>query len=109
MNCIESEVDSLYIGQLGSDIEGAEAQTDVNPWYTMASVRGMDIKFKLDTGADANVLPMSIFQTAARSPSAAANKDSVSCFWGSSPAFRRCCVSGMQDSQAYSNSAVPCD
>ena len=35
---------------------------DRNEWHTMLKVNERDITFKLDTGADANVLPLDVYQ-----------------------------------------------
>ena len=35
---------------------------DRNEWHTMLKVNEQDITFKLDTGADANVLPLDVYQ-----------------------------------------------
>lgn len=59
---IESEVDSLYIGSVDRDGEEAACHKKDNKWYETATIRGVPITFKLDTGADTSVLPMSIFK-----------------------------------------------
>lgn len=60
VNNIESEVDSLYIGMINSNDQKIVSHTNDSKWVETASIRGVAIKFKLDTGADASVLPMSI-------------------------------------------------
>lgn len=47
------------IGNIG---EKAASHTKDTKWFETASIRGVAIRFKLDTGADASVLPMSIFK-----------------------------------------------
>ncbi|KAK0139061.1 hypothetical protein N1851_024415 [Merluccius polli] len=58
---IESEVDSLYIGMVHNDDKKVTRQTHT-VWHETATIRGIAINFKLDTGADANVLPMSMYR-----------------------------------------------
>lgn len=55
MNNIESEVDSLLIGM----VQNGEKNTT---WRETATIRGVEVDFKLDTGSDANVLPMYIYR-----------------------------------------------
>lgn len=62
VNNIESEVDSLYIGMIGNNGKKAVSHTKGSKWFETASIRGVAIRFKLDTGADANVLPMCILK-----------------------------------------------
>lgn len=62
VNNIESEVDSLYIGTVAAAKVSEVGQTKDSSWYTTASIKGVAVKFKLDTGAEANVLPLSIVQ-----------------------------------------------
>lgn len=60
VNCIESDLDSLFIGTVESNEVRTAGHTQEGAWYTTASIRGVAVKFKLDTGAEANVLPFSI-------------------------------------------------
>lgn len=62
VNNIESEVDSLYIGMICNNGKKAASLAKVSKWFETASIRGIAIKFKLDSGVDASVLPMSIKQ-----------------------------------------------
>lgn len=62
MNNIESEVDSLYIGMIHSNGQKAVSHSKASKWFNAVTVRDVPIKFKLDTGTDASVLPMSIFR-----------------------------------------------
>uniref|UniRef100_A0A3B4T1P7 Reverse transcriptase/retrotransposon-derived protein RNase H-like domain-containing protein n=1 Tax=Seriola dumerili TaxID=41447 RepID=A0A3B4T1P7_SERDU len=56
---LESEIDSLYIGMIGSGNKNKTAhQARDTVWHETATVRGVAIKFKLDT----NVLPMHMFR-----------------------------------------------
>lgn len=58
--CIKSETDSMYIGTLTNAQVHEMEHTKDNAWYTTATIRGVEIRFKLDTGAEANVLPVFI-------------------------------------------------
>ena len=59
---MEKEVESLFIGTVScAELDHTAQQAD-KAWYTTANIRDIAVKFKLDTGADANVLPMNIFQ-----------------------------------------------
>lgn len=51
-----NEIDSMY-----AKVHEMERIKD-SAWYTTATIRGIEIRFKLDTGAEANVLPMYIVQ-----------------------------------------------
>lgn len=51
VNNIETEVDSLYIGMVCSDKCKNES------WNESVAIGDVSVTFKLDTGADANVLP----------------------------------------------------
>lgn len=62
MNNIESEVDSLYIGMIHSNGQKAVSHSKDSKWFKAVTVRDVPVKFKLDTGTDASVLPMSIFR-----------------------------------------------
>ena len=62
INNLESEVDSLYIGMIGKYKKKAAHQAKGTVWHETATVRGVAINFKLDTGADANVLPMHMYR-----------------------------------------------
>lgn len=59
---MESEVDSLYIGMVGKYEKKTAHQAKGTVWHETATVRGVAINFKLDTGTDANVLPMHMFR-----------------------------------------------
>lgn len=62
VNHLESEVESLFIGTVSCvGVNGITQQTD-KVWYTTANIRDTPVRFKLDTGADVNVLPLTIFQ-----------------------------------------------
>ncbi|KAL0202595.1 hypothetical protein M9458_000613, partial [Cirrhinus mrigala] len=62
MHSIENETESMYIGALThTQVKEVEHMKDT-AWYATATIRGVEIKFKLDTGAEANVLPVSIIQ-----------------------------------------------
>jgi len=52
-----SDSRELLIGQLTVNVHSCE-----KAWLTKLNVNGMVINFKLDTGAEANVLPRSIFR-----------------------------------------------
>ena len=60
---LETEVDSLFIGTVSCVEVNAITRSRDTAWYTMASVMNIPVKFKIDTGADGNVLPMSIVET----------------------------------------------
>ena len=62
INNLESEVDSLYIGMIGKYKKKAAHQAKGTIWHETATVRGVAIHFKLDKGADANVLPMHVYR-----------------------------------------------
>lgn len=62
MNNIETEVDSLYIGRIGNGEETAAQHGRYTKWQETATIKGIPINFKLDTGADANVLPRKVFR-----------------------------------------------
>ena len=62
VNQLEREVESLFIGTVSCAELGHTAQQADRAWYTTANIRDIAVKFKLDTGADANVLPMNIFK-----------------------------------------------
>ena len=55
INNLESEVDSLYIGMIGKYKKEAAHQAKGTVWHETATVRGVAIDFKLDTGADFHV------------------------------------------------------
>lgn len=55
VNNIETEVDSLYIGMVSSDRRKNES------WTESVTIGDVSVTFKLDTGADANVLPRSVY------------------------------------------------
>ena len=62
VNHLESEVESLFIGTVSCvGVNGITQQID-NAWYTTINIRDTPVKFKLGTGAEANVLPLNIFQ-----------------------------------------------
>jgi len=52
-----SDSRELLIGQLTVNVHSCE-----KAWLTKLNVNGMVINFKLDTGAEASVLPQSIFR-----------------------------------------------
>ena len=63
INNIESEVDSLYIGMIrNGNNKKAAHQAKGTLWHETATISGVAINFKLDTGADANVLPMHVYR-----------------------------------------------
>lgn len=55
-------MDSLQVGMVHSNGQKAVNHSKDSKWFETARIRGVLIKFKLDTGADASVLPMSIFK-----------------------------------------------
>lgn len=59
VHSIMNEIDSMYIGT--SQMHEKEQIKD-SAWYMTATIRGIEIRFKLDTGAKANVLPLSVVQ-----------------------------------------------
>ena len=57
MHTVDSnDTSGLFIGTVFVD------GIDRNEWHTMLKVNERDITFKLDTGADANVLPLDVYQ-----------------------------------------------
>ncbi len=62
VNNMENEVDSLYIGMIQYDGKKMAKQTKGTVWHETATIRGIVINFKLDTGANANVLRMHLYQ-----------------------------------------------
>ncbi|XP_057679220.1 uncharacterized protein K02A2.6 isoform X2 [Corythoichthys intestinalis] len=54
------EVESLFIGTMSCAPPKNKHQD--NAWYITANIKNKVVRFKLDTGADANVLPLSILQ-----------------------------------------------
>uniref|UniRef100_A0A803SS84 Gypsy retrotransposon integrase-like protein 1 n=1 Tax=Anolis carolinensis TaxID=28377 RepID=A0A803SS84_ANOCA len=56
----ELNVSNLMIGKLDEEMKDTQI-TNKAGWYADISIRDCIIKFKLDTGAEANVLPFSIF------------------------------------------------
>ncbi|XP_053104922.1 uncharacterized protein K02A2.6-like [Hemicordylus capensis] len=54
------ELHSLFIGELSQNIMEFE-YCRAPGWYADVNLRGLIVKFKLDTGAEANVLPIKIF------------------------------------------------
>ncbi|KAL7876961.1 hypothetical protein SRHO_G00036040 [Serrasalmus rhombeus] len=62
VNNIESEVDSLYIGMVQCEGKKMSRRMKDTVWHETATIRGVRINFKLDTRADANVLPMHLYQ-----------------------------------------------
>ncbi len=61
MHSIKSETESMYIGTL-THAQVHELEHTKDMWYTTATIRGIEIRFKLDTGTEANLLPVSIVQ-----------------------------------------------
>uniref|UniRef100_A0A1A8IVJ0 Peptidase A2 domain-containing protein n=1 Tax=Nothobranchius kuhntae TaxID=321403 RepID=A0A1A8IVJ0_NOTKU len=55
VNNLEADTDTLYIGVVSSD------KNETNCWKETVTIRKVPIVFKLDTGADANVLPMQVY------------------------------------------------
>nr|XP_054591203.1 uncharacterized protein K02A2.6-like [Nothobranchius furzeri] len=55
VNNLEADMDTLYIGVVSSD------KNETNCWKETVTIRKVPIVFKLDTGADANVLPMQVY------------------------------------------------
>ena len=53
--------ESLYLGSLLLDVHGHTPNDDA--WMTKMVIGRQQISFKLDAGAEANVLPMKIFET----------------------------------------------
>ncbi|XP_061128337.1 uncharacterized protein K02A2.6-like [Syngnathus typhle] len=62
VNNLEKEMDCLYIGMIGNGTKKSAHQTRDTVWHETATIRGVAIDFKLDTGADANVLPRQLYQ-----------------------------------------------
>ena len=107
MNNIESDVYSLYIGLIGNENKKKAAhQAKGTVWHVTASIRGVAINFKQDTGADANVLPI---PAATRSHSVEAYIDCANSFWWSTPTSRRRCIFRMQDVQKRSCTELSCE
>ena len=59
----EVDVDSLFIGTVACVEVNAVTKNKDTAWYTMARVMNVPVKFKIDTGADGNVLPLSIVES----------------------------------------------
>lgn len=59
---IENEVDCIYIGTIVGAEQNTIDLTEDRAWYTKAIIKGVAVKFKLNTGVEANVLPLSIIQ-----------------------------------------------
>lgn len=59
---VTSEIDTLYIGTVNID----ELNSKVYKWYVTVNVDYMSVEFKLDTGAEANVLPLKTFKSMMR-------------------------------------------
>lgn len=71
--------------------------TKDSKWFETASIRGVAIKFKLDTGADANVLPMSIFKQLPGPIQLCPTKTVLIAFGGAHiPSSERCIQTGTQ-------------
>ena len=50
------ELNSLFIGTINSSTSSAA-------WFASVNINGVPVRFKLDTGAEANVLPLSVYSS----------------------------------------------
>jgi hypothetical protein len=57
---VEQEMDDLFIGEF--TIDTINSDNDENAWYINVDICGKPVKFKIDTGAEANMLPLSIYK-----------------------------------------------
>lgn len=53
-------VDSLFIGSVELNKNSGSAQ---NAWYTDVDIGNVTVKFKLDSGAEANIIPLNIYKS----------------------------------------------
>ena len=60
---VAPEIDTLYIGTV--NIDQLKSKADKS-WHSNVNVDCMCVKFKLDTGAEANVLPLKVFTAMTR-------------------------------------------
>ena len=60
---IDTELDGLFIGTVRLD--QLQSRRDKS-WFSSIKVDNMPVEFKLDTGAEANVLPLKVFNSMAR-------------------------------------------
>lgn len=64
MNEIEEEETELFIGALNSSKKRShrkQTNRDDKQWKEVLKINGQKFTFRLDTGADCNVLPLSAF------------------------------------------------
>ena len=60
---LDAEIDALFIGTVNT--EQPNAKTDKS-WFSSITVNNTLVQFKLDTGAEANVLPFQVFKSMVR-------------------------------------------
>lgn len=63
VNNVNPEIDTLFIGTV--NIDQLDPKVD-RSWFSEINVDNMSVKLKLDTGAEANVLPLRIFKSIKR-------------------------------------------
>jgi len=63
MHNLSSEIDSLFIGTVNMDHISTKRD---NSWYANIDAGNMSVKFKLDTGAETNVLPLAVYKALKR-------------------------------------------
>ena len=59
----DDENNQLFMGQVPTvNVHGCHANGDDKAWYTKMMINGLEVKIKLNTGATANVLPLSTYK-----------------------------------------------
>ncbi|CAI5681987.1 unnamed protein product [Oreochromis niloticus] len=76
INNIETDGDSLYIGMVCSD------KHKTGRWHESVTIGDVSVTFKLDTGADANVLPRSVYNKLPGMPRLQPTKTALIAFGG---------------------------
>ena len=80
MNIVEAEPADEYtwIGM----IQGTRGQQNTNSWWAKIQVQGVDLRMKIDSGAEAKVLPKSVFETLMDKPTIRTSKTKLKAFGG---------------------------
>lgn len=63
INCIENDYDEFYVGSVETKCtSGTYDAIDSTRWFERVRIQNLDVAFKIDTGAEMNVLPLHVYR-----------------------------------------------
>ena len=98
--CSEEEYEHFFIGTVTNDLITFKEEND---WCTDLNTNGSVVNFKIDTGAQANVLPWKVYSKLLKRPKLIKSKVKLTAYNGTDIPVRGSCIARID----YKRSSIP--